>query len=72
MTLTVAIQMDPIETVNINADSTFALALEAQKRGHQMFHYLPKHLTCRGTQLTRPYKQKLKAYTHLQLAFFSY
>ncbi|MDX2143755.1 MAG: glutathione synthase [Rhodospirillaceae bacterium] len=47
MTLTVAIQMDPIESVNINADSTFVLALEAQKRGHKLFHYLPKHLSLR-------------------------
>ena len=47
MTLAVAIQMDPIESVNIDADSTFALALEAQKRGHTLFHYLPQHLTFR-------------------------
>jgi glutathione synthase len=47
MTLSVAIQMDPIETVNIDADSTFVLALEAQKRGHSLFHYLPQHLTFR-------------------------
>ncbi|HLN23714.1 MAG TPA: glutathione synthase [Patescibacteria group bacterium] len=47
MTLSVAIQMDPIETVNIDADSTFVLALEAQKRGHSLYHYLPQHLTFR-------------------------
>lgn len=40
MSLTVALQMDPMETVNIDADSTFALAEEAQRRGHQLFHYL--------------------------------
>ena len=45
MTLTVAIQMDPIETVDIDADSTFVLALEAQKRGYALYHYLPHHLT---------------------------
>jgi glutathione synthase len=45
MSLSVAIQMDPIESVNIDADSTFALALEAQARGHTMLHYLPQHLT---------------------------
>jgi glutathione synthase len=44
MSLAVAIQMDPIETVDIDADSSFALALEAQKRGHGLFHYLPKNL----------------------------
>ena len=38
-TLTVAVQMDPIETVNIDGDSTFALMLEAQRRGHRMWHY---------------------------------
>ena len=48
MGLSVAIQMDPIETINIDADSTFALALEAQARGHAMFHYLPQALTLRG------------------------
>ncbi len=44
MSLAVAIQMDPIETVDIDADSTFALALEAQARGHALFHYLPRQL----------------------------
>ncbi|MCB2107288.1 MAG: glutathione synthase [Rhodobacteraceae bacterium] len=47
MALNVAIQMDPIESVNIDADSTFVLALEAQKRGHALYHYLPKHLSFR-------------------------
>jgi len=47
MSLTVAIQMDPIESVNINGDSTFVLALEAQKRGYALLHYLPKHLSLR-------------------------
>ena len=45
MTLTVAIQMDPIETIDIEADSTFALALEAQARGHRLYHYLPRQLS---------------------------
>ena len=47
MSLAVAIQMDPIESININADSTFMLALEAQRRGHALFHYLPQNLTFR-------------------------
>lgn len=47
MTLQVAIQMDPIESININADSTFVLALEAQKRGHTLYHYLPRKLSFR-------------------------
>jgi glutathione synthase len=44
MSLAVAIQMDPIESINIDADSTFVLALEAQARGHALFHYLPQQL----------------------------
>ena len=48
MSLAVAIQMDPIETVDINADSTFALAVEGQARGHLLYHYLPRHLTLKG------------------------
>jgi len=39
MSLSVAIQMDPIETVDIHADSTFRLALEAGARGHRLFYY---------------------------------
>lgn len=51
MALAVAIQMDPIETINIDADSTFVLALEAQARGHALFHYLPQHLSLRDGRL---------------------
>jgi len=52
MSLAVAIQMDPIETINIDADSTFALALEAQRRGHTLHHYLPRQLTLQDGRLT--------------------
>ncbi len=48
MSLAVAIQMDPIEAINIDADSTFVLALEAQRRGHVLYHYLPQHLALRN------------------------
>jgi glutathione synthase len=51
MGLAVAIQMDPIDTINIDADSTFALALEAQARGHALYHYLPQALTLRAGRL---------------------
>jgi glutathione synthase len=51
MGLAVAIQMDPIDTINIDADSTFALALEAQSRGHALYHYLPQALTLRDGRL---------------------
>ena len=47
MGLTVAIQMDPMESIDIDADSTFALALEAQARGHALHHYLPRDLSLR-------------------------
>ena len=40
MSLNVALQMDPIEKVDIHGDSTFAMGLEAQKRGHKLYHYL--------------------------------
>jgi glutathione synthase len=45
MALRVAVQMDPIETVNIGGDSTFALMLEAQRRGHSLKHYLATALS---------------------------
>jgi len=47
MSLSVAIQMDPIEKIDINGDSTFALALEAQNRGHSLFYYGPRELSWR-------------------------
>ena len=47
MALTVAIQMDPIAGIAIDADSTFALALEAQRRGHRLFYYLATELSFR-------------------------
>ncbi|SRR5579875_836421 len=64
MTLQVAIQMDPMETINVAADSTFALALEAEARGHALFHYLPRDLTLSDGRLTaraRPLRVGRKA-----------
>ena len=43
--LTVAFQMDPIDAVDINADSSFRLAEEAQARGHKLFYYTPDQLS---------------------------
>ena len=43
--LRVAVQMDPIERINIAGDSTFALMLEAQARGHALWHYEVRHLS---------------------------
>jgi glutathione synthase len=51
MSLKVAFQMDPIESINIMADSTFLLALEAQRRGHEIYHYLPQAMSLKGTKL---------------------
>lgn len=45
MSLKVAVQMDPIANVDTNADSTFVLALEAQARGHALWHYPASALT---------------------------
>ncbi|MDA0998041.1 MAG: glutathione synthase [Proteobacteria bacterium] len=44
MTLRVAIQMDHVSNIDINSDSTFVLALEAQQRGYSLLHYLPEQL----------------------------
>jgi glutathione synthase len=44
MSLKIAVQMDPIERINIKGDSTFALLLEAQKRGHKLSYYTPDRL----------------------------
>jgi glutathione synthase len=44
MSLKIAVQMDPIARINIKGDSTFALLLEAQKRGHALAYYTPDRL----------------------------
>ena len=51
MPLSVAVQMDPIAAINIRGDSTFALMLEAQARGHSLFYYEPKTLALRDGRL---------------------
>ena len=48
MPLKVAVQMDHISTVQIAGDTTFALCLDAEKRGHELFHYTPDRLSMRG------------------------
>jgi glutathione synthase len=45
MPLKIAVQMDHIRSISIAGDTTFALSLEAQRRGHQLFHYTPDRLT---------------------------
>ncbi|MGD9866775.1 MAG: glutathione synthase [Hyphomicrobiales bacterium] len=51
MPLSVAFQMDPIDRIDIRGDSTFALLLEAQKRGHEIFYYTPPDLAFYGGHL---------------------
>ncbi len=54
MTIAVAIQMDHVANIDISGDSTFVLALEAQKRGYEILHYVPSKLIMRdGTILTK-------------------
>jgi len=69
MSLAVAIQMDPLETVAINADSTFALALEAQSRGFGLYHYLPRNLSWKDGRVlakARPFRLQRVLGDHVQ------
>jgi glutathione synthase len=52
MPLNVAVQMDPIERINIRGDSTFALLLEAQARGHDVSYYTPDRLVLRDGKVS--------------------
>src|SRR5712671_5754967 len=54
MKLNVAVQMDPIARINIRGDSTFALLLEAQQRGHGLSYYTPDKLSLNGEELVAP------------------
>ena len=54
MKLNVAVQMDPIARINIRGDSTFALLLEAQKRGYSISYFTPDKLSLRGEELVAP------------------
>ncbi|HEX4765297.1 MAG TPA: glutathione synthase [Lichenihabitans sp.] len=51
MAITVAVQMDPIDRINIAGDSTFALLLAAARRGHQMLYYTPEKLSQTGANV---------------------
>jgi glutathione synthase len=69
MSLAVAIQMDPLEAVNIDADTTFALALEAQARGHGLYHYLPRELSYRNGRVVakaRPFRVRRERGAHVE------
>ncbi|MEX0644855.1 MAG: glutathione synthase, partial [Parvularculaceae bacterium] len=60
MPLKIAIQMDPIESVNVNADTSFDLALEAHARGHEIWIYDPRALQLRDGEV-RARSRKVKA-----------
>ncbi len=52
MRLNVAVQMDPIERINVRGDSTFALLLEAQKRAYPLSYYTPDRLALRDGKVS--------------------
>ncbi len=54
MSLKVAVQMDPIAHINVRGDSTFALLLEAQRRGHDISYYTPDQLSLNGKDVVAP------------------
>lgn len=67
MSLNVALQMDPVETIDINGDSTFAMGLEAQKRGHKLFHYLVDDMSYQNDKVkahARPLKFRREEGNH--------
>jgi glutathione synthase len=70
MRLNVAVQMDPIERINIRGDSTFALLLEAQGRGHEIAYYTPDRLALRSHRLSatvRPLHVRDEEGSHFKL-----
>ncbi len=61
MALKVALQMDPVEGINIDADSTFRIGIEAEARGHRLFYYTPGRLAYReGRVLARGWPLELR------------
>ena len=70
MSLAVAIQMDPVEKINIETDSSFVLGLEAQRRGHALFHYHPRDMSFRQGRVvarTRPVEFRRELANHATL-----
>jgi glutathione synthase len=70
MSLAVAIQMDPVESIDIDADSSFVLALEALKRGHGLFHYGPRDLSLKNGRViarARPLELRREKGNHFSL-----
>ncbi len=70
MSLDVAIQMDPVDAIDINGDSTFAMALEAQARGYTLRYYEPRHLSMRDGRVyakTRPITLRREVGNHVDI-----
>ncbi len=70
MSLDVAIQMDPVDAIDINGDSTFAMALEAQARGHSLCYYEPRHLSMRDGRVyakTKPITLRREVGNHVDI-----
>src|SRR2546430_798444 len=61
MPLRVAVQMDPLDKINVAGDSTFALMLKAQDLGHVLYHYTPEDLSyAEGRLWTMGYPVKVR------------
>jgi glutathione synthase len=70
MSLKVAVQMDPIERIDIRGDSTFALLLEAQERGHAISYYTPDRLAMQDGRVfatVRPLQVRDEVGEHFKL-----
>ena len=70
MSLKVAVQMDPLERINIAGDSTFAIMMGARRRGHLLFHYLAPDLAYRDGRVTaraRPAEVRDRAGDHFEV-----
>ncbi len=70
MKLNVAIQMDHVSTIDIDGDSTFVLGLEAEKRGHSVWHYTPPDLIFRDRKVmarAQPMKLRREKGNHFTL-----
>ncbi|MCP5085953.1 MAG: glutathione synthase [Rhodobacteraceae bacterium] len=70
MTLKVAVQMDPIDGIDINADSSFRIVEEAQARGHEIFYYTPDKLAYQSGRITAkgwPLTVRREAGNHFEL-----
>jgi glutathione synthase len=70
VSLNIAVQMDPIERINIRGDSTFAMLLEAQQRGHAISYYTPDKLAMDGGKVfasVRPLQVRDKEGEHFTL-----